>query len=140
MFTSYMDEYVPAIMREVNSLYDVDCFYANGWPPLGSLPVCYCAVCSKLPPAGTPACWRVFTDRVLQLWQRYDAIAKEKKLDSFFFANSGGNVRGGPNLDRLRRVGARLQGDKQGRNSHTADVWGCSLQGRVCNAVLDGKF
>ena len=23
----------PAIMREINSLYDVDCFYTNGWPP-----------------------------------------------------------------------------------------------------------
>src|SRR6185437_164700 len=31
MFSTYMDEYVPAIMREVNSLYDVDCFYTNGW-------------------------------------------------------------------------------------------------------------
>ena len=38
MFSRYMDDYVPDIMREVNSLYDVDCFYTNGWPPLGSLP------------------------------------------------------------------------------------------------------
>ncbi len=67
-----------------------------GWPPLGSLPECYCAICSKLPAAGTPAYWRVFTDRVFELWQKYDAIAKEKKPDSFFFANLGGNVRGGP--------------------------------------------
>ena len=42
MFSTYMDDYVPAIMREVNSLYDVDCFYTNGWPPLGSLPECHC--------------------------------------------------------------------------------------------------
>jgi len=45
MFTSYMDDYIPAIMREINSLYDVDCFYTNGWPPIGSLPNCHCAVC-----------------------------------------------------------------------------------------------
>ncbi len=55
MFSTYMDDYVPAIMREVNSLYDVDCFYTNGWPPLGSLPDCHCGVCSKLPPTGTPS-------------------------------------------------------------------------------------
>jgi hypothetical protein len=139
MFTGYMDDYVPAIMREVNSLYDVDCFYTNGWPPLGSLPDCHCSVCSQLPPSGTPAYWRVFTDRVLQLWQKYDAIAKEKKPDSFFFANSGGNVRGGPNLDRLGKVTAWFQADNQGRTYDDAAVWGCSLQGRVCNAVLDGK-
>lgn len=140
MFTSYMDDYVPAIMREINSRYDVDCFYTNGWPPLGSLPECYCAVCSKLPAANTPAYWRAFTDRVLDLWQRYDGIAKEKKKDSFFFANSGGNVRGGPNLSRLGEVAAWFQADNQGRTQYDPAIWGCSLQGRVCSAVLDGKF
>ena len=112
-FTSYMDDYIPAIIREVNSLYDVDCFYANGWPPLGSLPECHCAVCSKLPASDTPAYWRAFTDRVLDLWQRYDALAKERKKDSFFFANSGGNVRGGPNLDRLAKTLAWFQAIEQ---------------------------
>jgi hypothetical protein len=140
MFSTYMDDYVPAIMHEINSLYDVDCFYTNGWPPLGSLPECHCAICQKLPTSGTPAYWRAFTDRVLDLWQRYDGIAKEKKRDSFFFANSGGNVRGGPNLDRLGKVAAWFQADNQGRTYSEPAIWGCSLQGRVCNAVLDGKF
>jgi hypothetical protein len=140
MFSRYMDDYVPAIMREINSLYDVDCFYTNGWPPLGSLPECHCAICSKLPAPGTPAYWRAFTDRVLDLWGNYDAIAKEKKQDGFFFANSGGNVRGGPNLDRLGKITAWFQADNQGRSYDDPAVWGCSLQGRVCNAVLDGKF
>ena len=83
MFSTYMDDYVPAIIREVNSLYDVDCFYTNGWPPIGSLPECHCGICSKLPAAGTPAYWRTFNDRVFELWQKYDTIAKEKKPDSF---------------------------------------------------------
>jgi hypothetical protein len=77
--------------------------------------------------AGTPAYWSVFTDRVLDLWQRYDAIAKEKKQDSFFFANSGGNVPGGPNLDRLGKVAAWFQADNQGRSYEDAPVWGCSM-------------
>ena len=140
MFSSYMDDYVPAIMREVSSLYDVDCFYTNGWPPLGSLPECHCEPCAKLPAAGSPAYWHVFTDRVFELWQKYDAIAKEKKADSFFFANLGGNVRCGPNLDRLGKIAAWFQADNQGRTYDFPSVWGCSLQGRVCNAVLDGKF
>ena len=140
MFSSYMDDYVPALMREINALYDVDCFYTNGWPPLGSLPECHCAICSKLPASGTPAYWRIFTDRVLHLWQKYDGIAREKKHDSFFFGNSGGNVRGGPNLDELGKIAQWFQADNQGRTFDDAAVWGCSLQGRVCNAVLDGKF
>ncbi len=140
MFTRYMDDYIPAIMREVNSLYDVDCFYTNGWPPIGSLPNCHCAICSKLPSSNTPAYWRIFNDRVLQLWHTYDAIAKEKKRDSFFFANLGGNVRCGPNLDQLGKTAAWFQADNQGRTYDDPAIWGCSLQGRVCNAVMDGKF
>ena len=140
MFSTYMDDYVTAIIREVSSRYDVDCFYTNGWPPLGSLPDCHCAVCSNLPAAGTPAFWRAFTDRVLTLWGRYDALAKEKTADCFFFANSGGSVRGVPNLDRLGKTAAWFQADNQGRTYEDPAIWGCSMQGRVCNAVLDGKF
>ena len=136
----YMDDYVPAIMREINSLYDVDCFYTNGWPPLGILPDCHCAICSKLPPTGTPAYWRAFNDRVFELWQNYDAIAKEKKPDSFFFANSGGNVRGGPNLDRLGKIARGFRATTRAAPTENPAVWGCTLQGRVCNAVMDGKF
>jgi len=140
MFTSYMDEYVPAIMREINSRYEVDCFYTNGWPPIGSLPECHCAVCSKLPAPNTTAYWKVFNERVLELWRKYDAIAKEKKPDSFFFANLGGNVRCGPNLDRLGKTAVWFQADNQGRTYGDPVIWGCSLQGRVCNAMMDGKF
>jgi len=140
MFSTYMDDYVPAVMREVNSLYDVDCFYTNGWPPLGSLPECHCGICSKLPPPNTVAYWHAFNDRLFELWNKYDAIAKEKKPDSFFFANLGGNVHAGPNLDRLGKTAVWFQGDNQGRTNEDPAVWGCTLQGRVCNAVLDGKF
>jgi hypothetical protein len=140
MFSSYMDDYVPAIMREVSALYDVDCFYTNGWPQIGALPDCHCAICSKLPAPSTVAYWHAYDDRVFELWQKYDAIAKEKKPDSFFFANLGGNVRGGPNLDRLGKIAAWFQADNQGRTNGDPAIWGCSLQGRVCNAIMDGKF
>ncbi len=140
MFSSYMDDYVPAIMREVNSLYDVDCFYTNGWPPLGSLPECHCAICGKLPAPDTVAYWHAFNDRLFELWNKYDAIAKEKRAENFYFANMGGNVHSGPDLDRLGRTAAWFQGDNQGRTNDDPAVWGATLQGRVCNAVLDGKF
>ena len=136
MFSSYMDDYVPAIMHEINERYDVDCFYTNGWPPIGSLPDCHCAICSKLPPTGTPAYWHAFNDRLFSLWQRYDGIAKEKKHDSFFFANLGGNVRASPNLARLGKIAAWFQGDNQGRTNADPAIWGCALQTRVCKAVL----
>ena len=49
-----MTDYMPAIMREINSLYDVDGLFTNAWPPLGSRPVCHCEQCRKLPLRGTP--------------------------------------------------------------------------------------
>jgi hypothetical protein len=140
MFSTYMTDYMPAVMREVNAKYEVDCFYTNGWPPLGNLPVCYCAVCKNLPPPGTPAYWEKFNERVFYLWKLYDGIAKEKKPTSFFFANLGGGVHGGPNLAELGAFCSWFQADNQGRGGEDAPIWGCTMQGRVCNAVLDGKI
>ncbi len=134
-----MDDFVPALMREINTLYDVDCFYTNGWPPLGSLPDCHCAICSKLPRPNTTAYWRAFNDRLFALWAKYDAIAKEKKPDSFFFANLGGNVhcrtrpqpprqnrrlvpgrQPGPHLRRPGNLGLHPAGAASARPSSTA--------------------
>jgi hypothetical protein len=139
MFTSYMTEYVPALLREVNSLYDVDAHFANGWPSFGLL-VCYCNQCKQLPPAKTPAYWEKFNERVIYLWKLYDSIAKEKKAASFFFANLGGGIHTSPNLAQLAATCEWFQADNQGRGGQDAPIWGCAQQGRVCNAVLDGKM
>lgn len=140
MFTSYMTDYMPAIIREINSLYDVDAHYMNGWPPIGSVPSCNCTQCTQLPAPGTPAYWDKFNERLLYLWNLYDGLAKAKKTSSFFFANLGGGVHGGPNLSTLGEVCQWFQADNQGRGGQDEPIWGCTLQGRVCNAVLDGKM
>ena len=80
MFTGYMTEYIPAIIREVNTTYDVDAFYCNGWPPLGELPNCHCAICKNFPPSGTPAYWDKFNERMEFLWTTYNSLAREKKV------------------------------------------------------------
>lgn len=140
MFSTYMTDYMPAVMQEVNHKYDVDALYTNGWPPLGSLQVCYCQECIKLPAPGTPAYWDHFNKRIFSLWKMYDGIAKEKKPTSFFFANLGGGVHAGPNLAELGEFCPWFQADNQGRGGEDAPIWGCSQQGRVCNSVLDGKI
>ena len=138
MFSTYMTDYITAIMREVNSRYDVDAIYTNGWPPLGNLPVCHCQECSKLPPAGTPAFWEPFNQRVLSLWKMYDGIAKEKRTANFYFANLGAGAHSAPNLAELGKICTWFHADNQGRGEG-APIWECALQGRVCNAVQDGK-
>jgi hypothetical protein len=138
-FSTYMTDYVPAVIREVTSLYDVDAVYTNGWPPLGSLPVCYCNSCSQLPPRGTPAYWANFNGRVEFLWKFYDSLVKQKNSSSIYFANMGGGARASLNLDRFGKICDWFQGDNQGRGGEDAPVWLCSLQGRVCQAIQEGK-
>ena len=140
MFTSYMTDYMPAIMKEINSLYDVDGLFTNAWPPLGSLPVCHCEQCRTLPTPGTIAYWERFNERTMLLWKMYDSIAKEKSPSNFFFANLGGGVRSSANLVELGKVCEWFQCDNQGRGGDDTPIWGCALQGRVCNAVQSGKM
>ncbi len=140
MFTTYMTDYMPAIMREVNSLYDIDGLFTNAWPPLGNLPVCYCEQCRKLPKAGTIEYWEKFNERVVYLWKLYDAIAKEKRASNFYFANLGGGIRSTANLVELGELCEWFQCDNQGRGGDDTPIWGCALQGRVCNAVQKGKL
>ena len=42
MFTGYFTDQMTAIIREVNSIYDVDGFFTNGWPGAGLPPPCSC--------------------------------------------------------------------------------------------------
>lgn len=140
MFSTYMTEYMPAIMREVNSLYDIDGLFTNAWPPLGSMPVCHCAVCRNLPPSGTPAYWDKFNERAVDLWKLYDSIAKQKKSSNFYFANLGGGIRSTVDLVKLGELCEWFQCDNQGRGGDDTPIWGCALQGRVCNAVQKGKM
>jgi hypothetical protein len=140
MFSTYMTDYIPAIMREINSSYDVDGLFTNAWPPLGSLPVCHCAICRELPPSGTLEYWDKFNERTIFLWKLYDSIAKEKYAGNFYFANLGGGIRCSANLVELGELCEWFQADNQGRGGEDAPIWGCAMQGRVCRAVQKGKM
>jgi hypothetical protein len=139
MFSTYFTEHIPAIMREVNSRYDVDGIFTNGWPPLGRLPECRCDNCKKLAPGGTVEYWDQFNARVIELWNLYDGIAKEKKPDNLYFGNLGGSIRCTANLKTLGDKTYWFNCDNQGRGGDDTPIWGCSLQGRVCSSVMKGK-
>ena len=48
MFSSYFTEQMPAIYREIASLYPVDGFFTNGWPSTGAPEVCACENCQAI--------------------------------------------------------------------------------------------
>ncbi len=140
MFTTYMTDYMTAIMREINSNYDVDALFTNAWPPLGGMPVCYCDQCRRLPKSGTPDYWSKFNDRTVYLWKLYDSIAKQKKRTNFYFANLGGGIGSTADLKQLGALCEWFQCDNQGRGGDDTPIWGCTMQGRVCSAVQEGKM
>ena len=115
IFTSYMTEHMPALMREVNSRYagrrSLHQCMAAAWPA----PECYCDACKDLPHFDTPAYWEKYTERVVYLWKMWDAIAKEKSPDNLFFGNMGGAIQGGPNMKALKGVAEWYNCDNQGR-------------------------
>ena len=128
-------------MREINSLYDVDCFYTNGWPPLGSLPDCHCAICSKLPPSGTPGILaRLHRSRAGTVGEIRCDRQGEKAATASSSPTPAATCAAGRISTGWAKIAAWFQADNQGRTYEEPEVWGCSLQGRVCNAVLDGKF
>ena len=67
-------------------------------------------------------------------------LPKKESRTASSSPTSAAIVRGGPNLDRLGKIAAWFQADNQGRSYSDPAIWGATLQGRVCNAVLDGKF
>ncbi len=153
MFSPYFDNQMPAIYREINSRYPVDGFFTNGWPSAGSLVVCYCENCQKVyrdkvggvPPEGIDATnpiyrkyYDVFMDRVLEVWRKWDQVAKEKQPDSVYVGNLGGGIRTVKNVKRMGEVAGWFNADHQGRSSNTV-IWDCAQQGRVAQSVMNGR-
>jgi hypothetical protein len=89
MFSTYMTDYVPAVMKEVLGLYDVDGVYTNAWPPLAAIPRCACAVCRTLPPHGTLEHWEAFNRRTIELWRLYDGLAQDEEAVAVLLRQPG---------------------------------------------------
>jgi Hypothetical glycosyl hydrolase 6 len=152
MFSTYFTEQMPAIYREISSRYAVDAFFTNGWPSTGGLGVCYCENCKKVyqglggvPPEQTDASsalyrkyYRVYMDRVLEVWKLWDTVAKEKRSDSVYVGNLGGGIRTVKNIRQLGEVAGWFNADHQGRSGDTP-IWDCAQQGRVAQSVMKGR-
>jgi hypothetical protein len=152
MFSPYFSVQMPAIFREINRRYGVDGFFTNGWPGTGALTVCYCDACRDvyktrvggIPPPDTDATsplyrkyYEVFMDRVVEIWEQWDGVAKEGSRDSVYVGNLGGGIRTVKDMWRIGRTAGWFNADHQGRAGNTP-IWDCSLQGRVAAAMMKG--
>jgi hypothetical protein len=137
MFSSYFSEQIPAIISEINSLYDVDGFFTNGWPGTGRPPACFCEACRRLAPRPTPEFYRQHEARVLEIWKLWDSTARRKKWDSVYVGNLGGGIRAVTNVKKIGEIAGWFNADHQGRTGNTP-IWDCAQQGRVAQAVMKG--
>src|SRR5213082_969135 len=153
MFSPYFTDQMPAIYREIPGRYAVDAFFTNGWPSTGALGVCYCENCQRVfrervggvPPADTNATsplyrkyYDVYMDRVLEVWRQWQGVVTERGRTSVYVGNLGGGIRTVKNVRRLGEVAAWFNSDHQGRSGDTP-IWDCAQQGRVAQAVMDGR-
>ena len=138
MYSTYFNEQMPAIIAEINSLYDVDGFFTNGWPSTGRPPACRCENCRALPDRNTPAGFDAHLARVIEVWKLWDSTAKQKKWDSVYVGNLGGGIRAVTNLKKLCEIAGWFNADHQGRSGNTP-IWDCAQQGRVAQAVMKGR-
>ena len=136
MFTTYFTEHIPAIMREVNSRYDVDGIFTNGWPPLGK--TARLSLRSTAKSFHRPRVDRLLGSRSMLASSSFGTytmrIAKEKKPDNLYFGNLGGSLRCTANLKHLAkgRTGSTVTTRDAGGDD--TPIWGCTLQGRVCSS------
>ncbi len=140
MFTSYMTDHFPAVMREVNSRYDMDAHYTNGWPSF-TLPVCYCNHLPPITAAENAGVLGQIQRARHQSLQTLRLDRERKEGDELLLQQYG---RRSPHQHESCPTWARsarwFQADNQGRGGQDAPIWGATQQGRVCNAVLDGKM
>ncbi len=140
MYSTYFTQQMPAIIRELNSMYDVDGFFTNGWPSTNRPEPCYCDACKSLNLADpdSPEAMRQHLARVLEIWKLWDSTAKEKKWDSVYVGNLGGGIRAVTNLQEIAGVAGWFNADHQGRAGVTP-IWDCAQQGRVAYSVMKGR-
>jgi len=138
MHTSYFTEQMPAIYREMNSLYDVDGYFTNGWPSTGRPTACFCDACKGAPDVNSSAGYQRHLDRTLEVWKLWDGVAKQKKADSVYVGNLGGGIRAVLNLNKVAGIAGWFNADHQGR-SGTTPIWDCAQQGRVAQSVMGGR-
>ena len=138
MYSTYFTEQMPAIIREINGLYDVDGFFTNGWPGADEPSPCHCAACQAMGEPGTSGFRERHLARVIEIWKLWDSTAKQKKWDSVYVGNLGDGIRASTDLMRIANVAGWFNADHQGRTGSTP-IWDCAQQGRVAQSVMKGR-
>jgi hypothetical protein len=139
IYSTYYTEQIPAIMREINARYDIDCFFTNTFPGARAPRDCYCDACSvrKLDP-GSPEAYQRHLDRVNDIWRLWDKIAKEKRPENLYVLNLGSGMAATVNLPAMSEGARWVNNDHQGRPDN-GPIWDAAQQGRASWGIMKGR-
>ena len=140
IYSTYFTGQMPAIISEINAMYDVDGFFTNGFPGAGRPKICHCEACDSRSPEdpNSPEAYERHMARVVEIWRLWDQTAKQKKQDSLYVGNVGSGIGAVANLYAMAAAAPWVSNDHQGRAGDTP-IWDCAQQGRVSRSFMKGR-
>jgi len=138
MFTSLHDRAHPRYHARGQRSLPIDGIFTNAWPPIGRMPNATATrariyLTLTRPPTGTR-----FNERVSVSMEDVGWNCEGEEAGQSVFWKYGGAIESGPDMTSLDGVAYWYNCDNQGRGGDDTPIWGCTLQGRVCNAIMSG--
>jgi hypothetical protein len=138
-FSSYYDDFVPKLIDEVMTRYDLDGVYTNGWPG-SSVQACYCVNCQKIGDPNSEAYRKAYQKRIFDLWALYNKRVMRRNKEAIFSGNLGSATQGGTlDLKELTSQAVWMFADNQGRHEDDAPSWDAAQQGRISQALIGNR-
>lgn len=136
-FSGQYSEFQPAIIRELNSRYEIDGLYMNGWP---TMQVCYCDNCRKIGDPHSKGYKDALMESAAELITLYKKVVTEKNPNNFYSCNLGGGLKeSGPDQWRLTREALWYTADNQSREGVVAPVWQDAQQVKFARCLMGDR-
>jgi hypothetical protein len=136
-FSGQFTEQQPAIIRELNSRYDIDGVYMNGWP---TMQVCYCENCRKIGDPHSKEYRAALMASASDLINLYKKVVMEKSSNNFYSCNLGGGLKeSGLDQWKLTREALWYTADNQSRSGLIAPVWEDAQQVKFAHALMGDR-
>ncbi|WP_338719407.1 alpha-amylase family protein [Devosia sp. XK-2] len=149
-YSDYNFKFMPEVLREITTNYDIDAIFANRWQGHG---ICYCEACKtsfhaasgrdlpQSPSVDDPSwlAWNDWRREVLtQLVVEWDAVMKAIKPHTSFIPNMGGVSLMDFNQEIIEKYCPFLCVDDQGRRG-TEPVWMSGRNGKRMRATFPDR-
>jgi hypothetical protein len=140
-------EFMPKVLTEIASKYDIDGFFANRWA--GHI-TCYCDSCKAnfkratgfdAPTNRNERGWSEFqkwrTARLFEVWDAWDAAVQKVKPNVPCLMNMGGVHE--PEMETIGRRAKMVAADRQSRKAAVMPPWAAGYNAKVFRSVMEDR-